>query len=337
MPQSLEVQQGLLSSIIQDILSNPEVKSAVWTQTNAVNRIFDPENCSVYSPGTNEKKSPVIIAHANQKGGVGKTTINFNQALWLSSQGYKVCVVDFDPQCNISTQLMSDELHTQMVDQEGDFFYSHHLFDTTIEPAQITCIKSDLADNLFVIPAHSHHLSNFNSSISGDVDALLQPLKSLKSLDFDFIMLDTPPSITFSQAAALIAADVLFVPCQIDEYSRSGLFKLLQVVSQFVEVKTSLNVGDVPVIKVYFSIYEATATRSVMDCAIQKIEQLMREEFGDFILSSVFRKSKAMSEASVLRKAIFQHQINGGARVASKQAQSVFTEMFQSLTPLLRG
>jgi len=127
------------------------------------------------------------------------------------------------------------------------------------------------------------------------------------------------------------------VPCQIDEYSRNGLFNLLQVVAQFIDVKTSLKLGDVPIIKVYFSIYEAPAARRVMDSAIQKIEALMRDEFGDFILTSSFGKSAAMREASVLRKAIFQHQINGGARVASKQAQSVFTEMFQSLTPLLRG
>jgi len=60
MPQSLEAQQGLLSSVIQEILSNPEMKEAVWTQTNAVNRIFDIESCSVYLPGMKKKNHRLL-------------------------------------------------------------------------------------------------------------------------------------------------------------------------------------------------------------------------------------------------------------------------------------
>ena len=162
----------------------------------------------------------VKISVANQKGGVGKTTTTINLADALKHYGYQVLVIDLDPQCN-TTDTYGAETE--------DVYTIYDLLDNeckTVEAIQ----KKPLGDIIAGDKLLADNLDHFNSKISREL--LLK--KKLKEVDdvYDFIIIDTPPTLGLYMINALSASDGCVIPLKAERYSVSGLGELFSTIDK---------------------------------------------------------------------------------------------------------
>jgi chromosome partitioning protein len=221
---------------------------------------------------------PRIIALANQKGGVGKTTTAVNLSASLAELGYRVLVVDLDPQGNASTGLgvPSRDLEQTM--------YQVLLGDTSIEDI----IEGTSVRNLFVAPA--------NLDLAGAeielVPVFSRELRLKRALDevvddYDYIFIDCPPSLGLLTINALAAAREVLVPIQCEYYALEGLGQLLGNVSL---VQQNLN-RDLVVSTVVLVMYDARTNLA------SEVAANVREHFGPKVCRAVVPRAVRLSEA----------------------------------------
>lgn len=280
------------------------------------------------APIRKDSKRPVFCCHANQKGGVGKTTTTFNHILSLADEGYKVLIVEFDMQCNITQQFISRELYKAIEQTNPTIFTSEQLFFPQISAESIHVFQSDLSSRVHCIAGNHMKLADLNSSEHADVSTMNRVEKVLAALDYDFVFFDTPPALSVPQLAALFASDNVFVPVEVDEHSKGGLEKLLIAITKMKKLRQAkFGPSNLPLkVTVYFNKYEKPAERKVASFK-QREEEDIRLKFNNYILPRVLQRSTAMAEASSYRKPIWGHTINGGARVAATSAGEVFSAM----------
>ena len=181
------------------------------------------------APHGHSRPLPRIIAVANQKGGVGKTTTSVNVSACLAELGYRTLVVDLDPQGNASSGV---GVETRGIETS---MYDVLLNDAAMED----CIEPASLKNLFVAPS--------NLDLAG-AEIELVPLmarehrlkKAVDSVldDFDFVVIDCPPSLGLLTVNAVVAAKEVLVPIQCEYYALEGLGQLLRNVDL---VKRNLN------------------------------------------------------------------------------------------------
>ena len=178
-------------------------------------------------------KRASIIALANQKGGVGKTTTAINLGTALAAVDHRVLLVDLDPQGNASTGLGVDR------DDPGATTYDVITGDASLFEA----VRPTEIPNFSVAPSEVD-LSGADMELSGDNDrtqrlkAALAPKSGASILeDFDFVLIDCPPSLNLLTVNAMVAADSVFVPLQAEFFALEGLTQLLKTIER---VKTSL-------------------------------------------------------------------------------------------------
>src|ERR1700690_214894 len=168
-----------------------------------------------------------IIAVLNQKGGVGKTTTTINLAAYLAKAGKKVLVCDIDPQANSTSGLGLDK---QALDTT--------LYDVLFSRAEAhKTIHKVTSHGLFLLPA--------NPKLAGaEVELVEMPYRELKlknvldNRDYDYILIDCPPSLGLLTVNALTAADEVLIPVQAEYYAMEGLSQLLETVQQ---IRAGLN------------------------------------------------------------------------------------------------
>ena len=169
------------------------------------------------------------ICIANQKGGVGKTTTSVNLAASLATLGRKILLVDCDPQANATTGLginkreLAQTLYTALIGAVN---------------IQETIIKTAV-DNLDIIPARME-LSGFEVEMFAEAERDKILKKNLGDIgsDYDYIIIDCPPSLSLLTMNAMTAADYILIPLQSEFYALEGLGQLLQTVKR---IKQSLN------------------------------------------------------------------------------------------------
>ena len=180
------------------------------------------------SPSNGPRPTPRIIAMANQKGGVGKTTTTINLGACLAEQGYRVLLIDLDPQGNASTGL---GLNTRDMDRS---VYHVLLDETPLED----CLEPTAVKNLFVAPS--------NLDLAGAeielVPAMGRETRLKKAIDaiidqFDYVLIDCPPSLGLLTVNGLTAAHEVIVPIQCQYYALEGLGQLLRNVEQGTPVR----------------------------------------------------------------------------------------------------
>ena len=221
---------------------------------------------------------PRIIAVANQKGGVGKTTTSINVSASLAELGYRTLVVDLDPQGNASSGV---GVETREIDTS---MYDVLLHDAPMED----CIEPASLKNLFVAPS--------NLDLAG-AEIELVPLmarehrlkKAVDSVldDFDFVIIDCPPSLGLLTVNALVAAKEVLVPIQCEYYALEGLGQLLRNVDL---VKRNLN----PALEV------STIVCTMFDSKTKLSNEVVaevREHFGDKVCQTVIPRNVRLSEA----------------------------------------
>jgi chromosome partitioning protein len=221
---------------------------------------------------------PRVIAVANQKGGVGKTTTSVNLGACLADLGYRTLVVDLDPQGNASTGLGIDTrgLETSM--------YHVIMHDAPLE----NCIEPAAVRNLFVAPA-SLDLAGAEIEL---VPAFSRETRLKRAIDavlddYDFVLIDCPPSLGLLTVNGLAAAREVLVPIQCEYYALEGLGQLLRNVDL---VKRNLN-PTLEVSTIVCVMYDART--KLADQVVQEV----REHFGEKVCKTVVPRSVRLSEA----------------------------------------
>ena len=221
---------------------------------------------------------PRVIAIANQKGGVGKTTTAVNLGAALAEVGYRTLVVDLDPQGNASTGL---GINPRDVSAS---VYDVLMHDTpAVDAVEPTSLK-----NLFVIPA-TIDLAGAEIEL---VPAFSRELKLRRALDplrseYDIVLIDCPPSLGLLTVNGLAAADDVIVPIQCEYYALEGLGQLLRNVAL---VRSSLN----PTLDVRGIVLTMFDSRTKLADAVQSE---VREHFGQKVYKTVVPRTVRLSEA----------------------------------------
>ncbi len=243
-------------------------------------------------PGTTE-----VIAFANQKGGVAKTTTTLNLAAAFGEKGHRVLCIDLDPQANLtmSQGIDPDTLEMSMY----DVLVNHVSIREVIRKREIdiACASIDLAGAEI---AMSTQIGRERS-----LEKALEPIME----DYDFICIDTPPSLGLLTINALTAADKVIVPVQCEYLSMRGLIQLQNTLSM---IRENLN----PDVQIEGILPTLVDTRTVH--AKEAIE-LLEENFGDRVFASRITKTVRFAEAPVKGMSVLKYDPDGKAAYAYRQ------------------
>src|SRR5438477_3255198 len=240
-----------------------------------------------------------IVALANQKGGVGKTTTAVNLGAALAELGHHILLIDLDPQGNA----------TSSFGLQGADGIS--LYDPLLGGASITeKILPTQRDGLFIVPADID-LAGAEVEIArmpNHLTRLAETLKPLQSDDtFDFVLLDCPPSLGILMSNALAAADELLTPIQCEYFALEGLVKIVRLVEQVRDsgANDRLEIGGI--VMTMFDSRTNLSAQVVAD---------VREHFGERVYETVIPRSVRLSEAPSFGKTILEYDPNGAAATA---------------------
>jgi chromosome partitioning protein len=238
-----------------------------------------------------------VIAFTNQKGGVAKTTTTLNLAVAFSEKGHRVLCVDLDPQANLtmSQGIDPDTLDVSMY----DVLVNHLSIREVIRKREvdIACASIDLAGAEI---AMSTQIGRERS-----LEKAFAPIKE----DYDFICIDTPPSLGLLTINALTAADKVIVPVQCEYLSMRGLIQLQNTLSM---IRENLN----PDVQIEGILPTLVDTRTVH--AKEAIE-LLEENFGDTVFASRITKTVRFAEAPVKGMSVLKYDPDGKAAYAYRQ------------------
>jgi chromosome partitioning protein len=243
-------------------------------------------------PGTAQ-----VIAFTNQKGGVAKTTTTLNLAVAFSEKGHRVLCIDLDPQANLtmSQGIDPDSLEMSMY----DVLVSHASIREVIRKREvdIACASIDLAGAEIAM-----------STQIGRERSLQKALAPIRE-DYDFICIDTPPSLGLLTINALTAANKVIVPVQCEYLSMRGLIQLQNTLSM---IRENLN----PDVQIEGILPTLVDTRTVH--AKEAIE-LLEENFGDTVFASRITKTVRFAEAPVKGMSVLKYDPDGKAAYAYRQ------------------
>jgi chromosome partitioning protein len=267
------------------LLSRPHTREQEQESEEATPRTED-------TPRTEEApRSASIIAFANQKGGVAKTTSTLNLAAALSEKGNRVLCVDMDPQGNLT---MSQGLNPDSIERSMFDVLVHRLpIENVIQKTEIDLAVSsiDLAGAELAL-----------SSMIGRERALEKALASMKTV-YDYILIDTPPSLGLLTINALVASDHVIVPVQCEYLSLRGLVQLENTL-EMIRENLNPNVSIMGILPTMFDRRTLHAREAV---------EILEENFGDLVFKTRIKKTIRYAEAPVKGTSVLKYDPSGNA------------------------
>src|SRR5919205_428739 len=240
---------------------------------------------------------PRVIAFANQKGGVAKTTTTLNLAVAFAEKGHRVLCVDMDPQGNLtmSQGIDPDSLEVSMYD-----VLVHHVSIREVirrREVDVACASIDLAGAEIAM-----------STQIGRERSLEKALRQIDE-DYDFICIDTPPSLGLLTINALTAADKVIVPVQCEYLSMRGLIQLQNTLTM---IRENLN-PHVEIEGILPTLMDARTLHA------KEAIEILEENFGDRVFASRIKKTIRFAEAPVKGMSVLKYDPDGMAAQSYRQ------------------
>jgi len=245
---------------------------------------------------------PNIIAVLNQKGGVGKTTTTINLAAYLAKAGHSVLIADLDPQGNSTSGLGLDKQNLGST-----------LYDVLFSRAKLDESVQKINNKLFVLPSNAD-LAGAEVELVSAAGRETQLRRILAGLDYEYILIDCPPSLGLLTINALTAAHSVLIPVQAEYYALEGLSQLLSIIQQ---VRTALNPG-LDIIGVLITLYDSRNSLS------EQVKKELENYFGAKLFDTVVPRNVRLAEAPSFGKTIIEHdKWSKGARAYKALAKDI--------------
>lgn len=239
-----------------------------------------------------------IVAVANQKGGVGKTTTAVNLSCALAMRGQRILLIDLDPQGNATSSFGLQDL-------EGESLYDVLLGEASV----VEKVLPTRLDGMFIIPADIDLAGAEIEIARGErhLTRLAETLEPLRRDDaFDYVFLDCPPSLGILMTNALAAADEILTPIQCEFFALEGLVKIVRVVEQ---VRNSGANDRVEIGGIVMTMFDGRTNLS------GQVVAEVRQHFAERVYDTVIPRTVRLSEAPSFGKSIFEYDAAGvGAR-----------------------
>jgi len=232
-----------------------------------------------------------VISFANQKGGVAKTTTTLNLGVALAEQGLKVLLVDLDPQGNLT---MSQGLNPDTIERS--------MFDVLVHRLPIQEVVHHTEVDLAVSSIDLAGAELALSSMIGRERALEKAILPVRD-GYDYVLIDTPPSLGLLTINALVASNGVIVPVQCEYLSLRGLVQLENTLSM---IRENLN-PDVGIEGILPTMYDSRTLHS------REAVEILQENFGDLVFDTKIKKTIRYAEAPVKGASVLKYDPTGPA------------------------
>src|SRR4026209_132408 len=250
-----------------------------------------------------------IVAIANQKGGVGKTTTAVNLGAALAESGKRILIVDLDPQANATSSFGLQEVEDVSLYEPllGEASITEKILPTRREGLFIVPADLDMAGAEVEIARMPNHLTRLAET--------LKPLQTDQT--FDIVFLDCPPSLGILMSNALAAADELLTPIQCEYFALEGLVKIVRLIERVRDsgVNKRLQLGGI-----VMTMFDARTNLS------EQVVAEVRQHFGERVYQTVIPRSVRLSEAPSFRKSILEYAPSGAAAEAYRALAREFIQ-----------
>jgi chromosome partitioning protein len=249
------------------------------------------------APTESEAKRARVVAFANQKGGVAKTTTTLNLAVALKERGFRVLAVDLDPQGNLT---MSQGMNPDEIERS--------MFDVLVHKIPITDVLREAEITMAVSSIDLAGAELALSSMIGRERALEKALSPVKP-DYDYVLIDTPPSLGILTINALVASDGVIVPVQCEYLSLRGLVQLQNTLGM---IREHLN-PHVEIEGILPTMYDSRTLHS------REAVEILEENFGELVYKTKIRKTVRYAEAPVKGSSVLAYDPEGPAAEAYRE------------------
>jgi chromosome partitioning protein len=252
-----------------------------------------------------------ILAVANQKGGVGKTDLVVNLSCQLASLGKRTLIIDLDPQANATDYLVAPGAPAGRT-------VSDLLLDDSVTLDDV--VMEGCRENLDIIPSQQD-LSSCQIRLANDINMQFKLKKKLKAVtdgirNYDFVFIDTPPSLGLLMVNTLTAANGVIIPVQTQYFAMDGVVHLQETIQK---VREDIN-PSLKVLGVVLTMYDRRTLIS------REVAERVRDEFNERVFSTVIPVNVRLAEAPSHHKSIFEYDPDStGAKAYRELAKEILS------------
>jgi chromosome partitioning protein len=248
-----------------------------------------------------------LLAIANQKGGVGKTTTAVNLSTCLAVKGKRVLLIDLDPQGNATSALGLEGTAGKSL---YEALIGHADIKQKIVPTRFACLSMipadlDLAGAEIEVARLDDHLTRLRDVLAG----------LSQESGYDYLFLDCPPSLGILMTNALAAAHQLLIPLQCEYFALEGLSKIVHLVNQIRAVNERLSIGGI-----IMTMYDARTNLS------QQVVNEVRQHFPNLVYQTIIPRTVRLGEAPSFGKPIIEYEPHGTGATAYRALAEEFVQ-----------